>query len=104
MKTILITGASGGIGKETTKLFAQKGGWNVVATMRRPENETELTQIPNVTVLQLDVTNDESVKNAIAETLEKFGTIDVLFNNAGYGVIGALESANYEDYYRQFRQ
>ena len=101
MKSILITGASGGIGKETAKLFASKG-WNVVATMRRPENETELTSIPNIYVTKLDVTDEESVKNAVTETLEKFGAIDVLFNNAGYGVIGALESANFEDYYRQF--
>ncbi|GHT33328.1 short-chain dehydrogenase/reductase [Bacteroidia bacterium] len=101
MKTILITGASGGIGKECAKLFAAKG-WNVVATMRSPETETEFSAFPNITVFPLDVTNDESVRNAVNATLEKFGQIDVLLNNAGFGAIGALESASFEDCYRQF--
>jgi NAD(P)-dependent dehydrogenase (short-subunit alcohol dehydrogenase family) len=48
-KTILITGASSGIGKETAKLFQSKG-WNVIATMRNPEKETELKQLENVLV------------------------------------------------------
>ena len=101
MKTVFITGASAGIGKMTAKLFAEKG-WNVIATMRSPEKETELNKLSNVTVLRLDVTDEESIKNAVDQVLAKFGTIDVLVNNAGYGVIGALESASYDDYYRQF--
>ena len=48
-KTILITGASSGIGKETAKLFQSKG-WNVIATMRNPEKETELNQLKNVLI------------------------------------------------------
>jgi NAD(P)-dependent dehydrogenase (short-subunit alcohol dehydrogenase family) len=54
VKTILITGSSSGIGKETAKYFAEKG-WNVVATMRSPEQEIELTHLPNVLVTKLDV-------------------------------------------------
>lgn len=53
-KTILITGASSGIGKETAKLFQSKG-WNVIATLRTPENETELTTLDNILVTKLDV-------------------------------------------------
>jgi NADP-dependent 3-hydroxy acid dehydrogenase YdfG len=53
-KTVLITGASSGFGKETAKLF-QKNGWNVIATMRSPEKEQELTQLDNVFVAALDV-------------------------------------------------
>lgn len=56
MKTIFITGTSSGIGKSTAKLFQAKG-WNVIATMRKPENETELSQLENVTLFPLDVTN-----------------------------------------------
>jgi YesN/AraC family two-component response regulator len=52
--TILITGASSGLGKATAKLFQSKG-WNVVATMRNPENETELTTLKNILVTKLDV-------------------------------------------------
>lgn len=101
MKTVFITGASSGIGRETVKIFA-KNDWNVIATMRSPEKETELNKLSNVTVLRLDVTDEESIKNAVDQVLAKFGTFDVLVNNAGYAVIGALESASYDDYYRQF--
>ncbi|SUX48759.1 Serine 3-dehydrogenase [Chryseobacterium indoltheticum] len=52
MQTIFITGASSGMGKASAKLFQSKG-WNVIATMRSPEKETELTQLENVTILPL---------------------------------------------------
>ncbi|SDT68425.1 NADP-dependent 3-hydroxy acid dehydrogenase YdfG [Mucilaginibacter mallensis] len=100
-KTILITGASSGIGKETAKLFQQKG-WNVIATMRNPQSETELTQLGNVLVTKLDVLDLSSVENAVAEGLQKFGKIDVLVNNAGYGAYGPLESFPREKIVRQF--
>jgi len=90
MKTIFITGASAGIGKATAKLFAAKG-WNVIATMRKPENEKELNLLNNVTLLPLDVTN----KQQIIETTQKamaLADIDVVFNNAGYALLGALEA------------
>lgn len=99
MKTIFITGASTGLGKATAKLFAQNG-WNVIATMRKPENETELSQIPNITLLPLDVTNVEQ----IAATTQKaiaLGPIDVVFNNAGYGLMGPLEATSDEQLVRQ---
>ena len=83
-QTILITGCSSGFGKLTAKLFHEKG-WNVIATMRSPEKETELTQLSNILVTRLDVKDNNSVKSAIQEGIEKFGTIDVLVNNAGYG-------------------
>jgi NADP-dependent 3-hydroxy acid dehydrogenase YdfG len=100
-KTILITGASSGIGKETAKLFQSKG-WNVIATMRRPENETELTTLENVLVTKLDVLNLASIENAVKEGITKFGKIDVLLNNAGYGAYGTLESFSRENIIRQF--
>jgi NAD(P)-dependent dehydrogenase (short-subunit alcohol dehydrogenase family) len=90
MKTIFITGASTGLGKATAKLFQSKG-WNVIATMRNPEAETELTQLENVTVLPLDVTNLEQIKSTTKKALE-ISDIDLVFNNAGYGLIGPLES------------
>ena len=90
MKTIFITGASTGLGKATAKLFQNKG-WNVIATMRNPEAETELIQLENVTVLPLDVTNLEQIKSTTKKALE-ISDIDLVFNNAGYGLIGPLES------------
>jgi len=100
-KTILITGASSGIGKATAKHFQEKG-WNVVATMRKPENEEELTQLDNVLVTRLDVQDLQSIDNAIKEGIDKFGKIDVVLNNAGYGAYGPLEATPREKIIRQF--
>lgn len=88
--TILITGESRGIGKETAKLFQSKG-WNVVATMRNPENETELNQIDNVLVTKLDVLDVDTIQQAYTAGIKRFGGIDVLLNNARYGAYGPLE-------------
>lgn len=93
-KTIFITGASSGIGKATAKLFAAKG-WHVIATMRKPENETELNLLANVKLLALDVTNVEQIKDIVQQTLA-LGPVDVVFNNAGYALLGPLEAATDE--------
>ena len=90
MKTIFITGSSSGLGKATAKLF-QANGWKVIATMRKPENETELNQLDNTILLPLDVTDPEQVRQTIQKALE-LGDIDVVFNNAGYGLVGPIES------------
>lgn len=99
--TILITGSSTGIGRATAKLF-QSNGWNVIATMRTPENETELTEMDNVLVTRLDVTAADSIEAAVNAGIEKFGSIDVLLNNAGYGAYGPLEAFSMEKIRRQF--
>lgn len=89
-KTIFITGASSGLGKVTAKLFQQEG-WNVIATMRNPENETELNKLDNVTLLQLDVTNSKQISEMVEQVLKNH-SVDVVLNNAGYGLIGPLEA------------
>lgn len=100
-KTILITGASSGIGAATAKLFQSKG-WNVIATMRSPENGTELNRLNNVLVARLDVLDIDSIENVVKEGIQKFGKIDVLLNNAGYGAYGTLESFARDNIIRQF--
>lgn len=100
-KTILITGSSTGIGRATAFKF-QKEGWNVIATMRSPEKETELNQLDNVLVSRLDVLDIPSIESTIQAGIEKFGTIDVVLNNAGYGVMGTFESVPRENVERQF--
>lgn len=100
-KTIFITGTSSGLGKLTAKYFAEQG-WNVAATMRTPEKETELTSIENIKIFKLDVTNLEQVKTAVSLAIETFGNIDVVVNNAGMGTYGALELAKEEDIDWQF--
>jgi NADP-dependent 3-hydroxy acid dehydrogenase YdfG len=100
-KTILITGASSGIGKATARYF-QEQGWNVVATMRSPKNETELTALANVLVLRLDVQDPTSIRTAIEAGVARFGKIDALLNNAGYGAYGPLEATRMDNIRRQF--
>jgi NAD(P)-dependent dehydrogenase (short-subunit alcohol dehydrogenase family) len=99
MKTIFITGVSTGLGKATAKLFASKG-WNVIATMRKPENEKELNAISNITLLPLDVTDAEQIKSTAQKAIA-LGDIDVVFNNAGYGLMGPLESITDEQLEKQ---
>jgi short-subunit dehydrogenase len=101
-KVILITGASSGIGKETAKLFQTKN-WKVAATMRVPEKAEDLQKIADVECFRLDVTDAGSIKTAINDTIEKFGRIDAVVNNAGYGLIGAFEAATQEQIEKQFQ-
>ncbi|QES88155.1 SDR family oxidoreductase [Rhizosphaericola mali] len=98
-KTIFITGASSGLGKASAKLFQSKG-WNVIATMRHPENESELTQLEHVTLLPLDVSNANQIKETVTKAIA-LHDIDVVFNNAGYGLMGALETLSDEKINRQ---
>jgi NAD(P)-dependent dehydrogenase (short-subunit alcohol dehydrogenase family) len=85
MKTVLITGCSSGYGLETARHFHAQG-WNVVATMRTPREDV-LPRAERLRVVPLDVTKEAS----IAAALEATGPIDVLVNNAGIGLFGALE-------------
>lgn len=98
-KTILITGASAGLGKATAKLFQSKG-WNVIATMRNPEKEAELTKLKNITLLKLDVTDPTQIQETVSKVIS-LHSIDVVLNNAGYGLIGALEALTDEQITRQ---
>lgn len=99
--TVLITGSSTGIGRASVFKFQQEG-WNVIATMRSPEKETELGQLANVLVIKLDVQKQDTIEAAIKEGIDKFGKIDVVLNNAGYGLMGTFESASRESIQRQY--
>lgn len=100
-RTILITGASSGIGRATALHF-QREGWNVVATMRNTAQAAGLGDLPRVLVTPLDVTDAASVQAAVAATVDRFGGIDVLLNNAGYGAYGPLEAFDMAGIRRQF--
>lgn len=88
MPTVLITGCSSGYGLETARRFHAEG-WQVIASMRTPREDV-LPRGPRLRVLALDVTRADSVAAAIAEC----GPIDVLVNNAGVGLFGALEATS----------
>jgi NAD(P)-dependent dehydrogenase (short-subunit alcohol dehydrogenase family) len=90
MKTWLITGASRGFGALITQA-ALTSGDAVIATARDPSSVAEH---PRLLKLPLDVTNEAQAQEATARGIEKFGHIDVLVNNAGYGLLGAIEEAS----------
>lgn len=100
MPTILITGASSGIGRATALRF-QSEGWNVIATMRDPAG-SDLAELENVLVTRLDVTDTASIETAVNAGIDRFGAIDVLLNNAGYGAYGPLEAFSTDRIRRQF--
>ncbi len=99
-KTVFITGASSGLGKAAAKLFHEHG-WKVVATMRKPEREEELTAQNGYVLLKLDVSDPQDIARAAKEALDAVGHIDVVLNNAGYGLAGPLEGTEDENLVRQ---
>jgi NAD(P)-dependent dehydrogenase (short-subunit alcohol dehydrogenase family) len=100
-KTIVITGASSGIGKATARLFLDRG-WNVVATMRDPAAEKDLKEGARLKLVALDVQIPEAPKAAVAAAIKAFGRIDVWLNNAGYGAFGPVEAGTPEQIRRQY--
>ncbi|GAA0866867.1 oxidoreductase [Sphingopyxis soli] len=103
MKTWFITGASRGFGLRIAKLALEQGD-NVVATARRADAVTEaLGNHERLLALPLDVTDEAQANAAVTAAVEAFGSIDVLLNNAGFGLLGAVEEASAEDVERVFR-
>src|SRR5437899_2222052 len=100
-RTVLITGTSSGFGKAAARLFV-RNGWNVVATMRRPEAEKELIGLDNMLVTRLDVQDHVSIGESIEAGIARFGRIDVLVNNAGFGLYGLFEATSLEKIREQF--
>lgn len=101
-KTVLITGASTGIGKATAEYFADRG-WNVAATMRSPEKAAfDCPGAANIKVFRLDVTDEATISSAVAGVIAAFGQIDALVNNAGYGLVGLFEAMSPEQVRKQF--
>jgi NAD(P)-dependent dehydrogenase (short-subunit alcohol dehydrogenase family) len=94
-KTVLITGAATGIGRETALRFATEG-WNVVATTRRPGSIPTEDLPPGMHAVEMDVTQSEQVQTAIDAAVAEFGGIDVVVNNAGFGEFGLFEGISPE--------
>jgi len=96
-QTVLVTGASSGIGQSTARLLAERG-FTVFGTARKPAS----AQSQGVSMVALDVRSDESVRACVAQVVAKAGRLDVLVNNAGYAVTGAVEETSLEEAKAQF--
>lgn len=90
-KTVLITGCSTGLGNTAAKKFADEG-WNVVATMRKPDQSLATEHPERIAVTALDITDPASIEAAIAAGVARFGKIDAVVNNAGVSVISVFEA------------
>ncbi|WP_248740901.1 oxidoreductase [Pseudomonas sp. MWU12-2029] len=102
MRTWLITGASRGFGTLIAE-HALRAGDAVIATARNPQDITDrLGEYPNLLALRLDVTREDEAHQAVAEGIKRFGRIDVLINNAGFGVLGAVEETSASETERLF--
>jgi len=105
-QTVLITGATDGLGKAAALLLAERG-YRVFASGRSPEKRAQLDararqQKLLLETLEMDVCDDGSVQSAVASVYQKAGAIDVLINNAGFVQVGAVEDLSMEDWRRQF--
>ena len=105
-KVAIITGSSSGIGHATALLLA-RNRFHTYATMRNIKNSGDILEIANrerlpLQVIQLDVNDDTSIKNSIEKVISERERIDVLVNNAGYGLVGAFEDLSIEEIKSQF--
>ena len=100
-KSVLITGASSGIGRATAQAFAA-AGWQVAATMRRPADAADLATHHGTLILPLDVTQPSSIDHAFTQAMDAFGRLDAVINNAGFAVDGVFECMDDETIRRQF--
>ena len=105
-KVAVVTGSSSGIGFETSLVLA-RNNFHTYATMRNPERGTKMTTVQSgenlpIKIIQLDVTSDKSVREAIQSILSESGRIDVLVNNAGFGLVGAFEELGMDEIKQQY--
>ena len=100
-RTVIVTGSSTGIGKATV-LRLHKAGWQVVASMRTPEAAAWIPTSERFLAPRLDVTDRDSIRLVLDEAIERFGRIDAVVNNAGYGLVGPFEASTHEQVERQF--
>ena len=106
-KSVLITGASSGIGAELAWQLAQAGAQLILAARRRERLASLADKIaaagkPRQVIAECDVTRDGDLEHAVAQAAHAFGKLDVVFANAGFGIVAPLKKLALDDYRRQF--
>jgi short-subunit dehydrogenase len=97
-KIIIVTGASSGIGRAAAILLGQAGAKLVLAARSKGALDALAAELPGSMAVEMDMTNTDDIDRLVAKTMERFGRIDVLINNAGLGLYGAIENIGVEDY------
>ena len=105
-KVAVVTGSSTGIGYETSLILA-RNGFHTFATMRNTSKASQIQKIAKdeslkIDVIELDVDKEDSIKSAISKIITQVDRIDVLVNNAGWGLFGCLEDVSIADFKAQF--
>lgn len=106
-KIAIVTGGASGIGLATVRAFAEKGAKVVLADFNEQAGKAKEEELKaegfEVLFVQVDAGNEESVKNLVAITVETYGKLDIIVNNAGIGALGEMHELSYEDYQRVIR-
>lgn len=97
-KVIIVTGASQGIGEAISKLLAKHGAKLVLAARSKDKLENLAKELPDSLVVPTDMRKSEDIKNLIDKTLQKYSRVDILINDAGQGIYGAMETVNLEEF------
>jgi short-subunit dehydrogenase len=101
-KVVLITGASGGIGRAISEKILKNSGYKVYGVSRNEKKLKYLSERENGNYKILDITDGKNIRKCVAEILEAEETIDILINNAGYGLLGAVEDIDLSEAKKQF--
>lgn len=102
-KIAIVTGGASGIGLATAKAFLDKGAIVVISDYNEDAGKSalsELSKFGEVDFIKADVSVEKEVENLVAQTVEKYGTLDIMVNNAGIGALAETDSLSYEDYHR----
>ena len=106
-KVSIITGAASGIGRAAASLFAREGSAVVVADVNEERGQSIVAEIRNdggtAAFIRTDVANESDIKNTISETISRFGTLDIIYNNAGFQIVEQAHLLSQEDWHKQIQ-
>ena len=99
-KTIVITGGASGIGAATAQLFAKEGAKLVLVDLNEEKGQAFALELPDALFVKADITDEAQVQNVYAQAAEKYGQVDIVFNNAGIGKVTPTHELSYEEWRR----